>query len=92
MEYKREALRSWNILLFIYSLLLVPVLMALLIGVNILVWVRNRINYVFIFSALLVPCYVRSLTVCPELNPRSRLDHKEYFEVCVAWLPHVTWF
>jgi len=51
-QHTRESLPSWNILLFIYSVLVLPVLLALLIGVNIAVWARERINYVFIFGAL----------------------------------------
>lgn len=58
-------LHSWNILLYIYSILLIPTLLALLVGLNLVVWARERINYVFIF----------------ELNVRSRLDHREYFEL-----------
>ncbi|KAG2067850.1 EXS-domain-containing protein [Suillus decipiens] len=58
-------LHSWNIILYIYSILLIPILLALLVGLNLVVWARERINYVFIF----------------ELNVRSRLDHREYFEV-----------
>ena len=61
--------------------------MALLVGFNIVVWARNGINYVFIFSALLPPCLVCSLTICIELDPRLRHDHQDYFEVCVTWLP-----
>ncbi|KAH0832144.1 EXS family-domain-containing protein [Lanmaoa asiatica] len=80
-EHTRESLPSWNILLFIYSILVIPVLLALLIGINILVWAQKRISYVFIFSVLLLPYSVRSLTICTELNPRSRIDHHEYFEL-----------
>lgn len=59
------SLPSWNIILFIYSILLIPMLLALLVGLNLIVWARERINYVFIF----------------ELDLRSRLDHREYFEL-----------
>lgn len=59
------SLPSWNILLFIYSIFLIPTLLALLVGLNLVVWARERINYVFIF----------------ELDVRSRLDHREYFEL-----------
>ncbi|OAX34316.1 hypothetical protein K503DRAFT_456002 [Rhizopogon vinicolor AM-OR11-026] len=47
----RLLLPSWDILLFIYSILLIPVLLALLVGLNLVVWARERINYVFIFGA-----------------------------------------
>lgn len=59
------SLPSWNIILFIYSIFLIPTLLALLVGLNLVVWAEERINYVFIF----------------ELNVRSRLDHREYFEL-----------
>lgn len=59
------SLPSWDIILFIYSIFLIPTLLALLVGLNLVVWARERINYVFIF----------------ELNVRSRLDHREYFEL-----------
>ena len=91
-QQTRGSLPSWNILLFIYSILLVPVLLALLIGVNVFVWAHSRINYVFILSALLSPCSICSLTICTELNPRSKVDYREYFEVCVVWQSHATQF
>ncbi|KAH0835834.1 EXS family-domain-containing protein [Lanmaoa asiatica] len=78
-EHTRNSLASWNILLYIYSIFLVPALLALLIGINIAVWARERINYVFIF----------------ELNPRSRIDHHEYFELpsfLLCTLAHAFWF
>ncbi|KAN0084540.1 EXS family domain containing protein [Tylopilus felleus] len=78
-EHTRKSLPSWNILLYIYSIFLLPVLLALLIGVNIATWARERINYVFIF----------------ELNPRSRLDHHEYFELpsfLLCTLCYAFWF
>ncbi|KAG2363512.1 EXS family-domain-containing protein [Suillus spraguei] len=43
-------LHSWNILLYIYSILLIPTLLVLLVGLNLVVWARERINYVFIFA------------------------------------------
>ncbi|KAI9573493.1 EXS family-domain-containing protein [Boletus coccyginus] len=51
----RETFPTWSVLLFIYSIPLVPILMAVLIGVNILVWnwiqeqgliIRNTLKYV----------------------------------------------
>ncbi|KAG2109842.1 EXS family protein/ERD1/XPR1/SYG1 family protein [Suillus discolor] len=44
------SLPSWNIILFIYSILLIPTLLALLVGLNLVVWAGERINYVFIFA------------------------------------------
>jgi len=34
----------------VYGVFLVPVLFVLLIGINLLVWSRSSINYVFIFG------------------------------------------
>ncbi|GJE94840.1 SPX and EXS domain-containing protein [Phanerochaete sordida] len=61
----RQAIPGYDGLLFVYSILLVPTLFSLLVGLNILVWSRSRINYVFIF----------------ELDIKTRLDHREYFEI-----------
>jgi len=46
----REAIPAWDTLLFLYGVLLVPVLFSVLVGINILVWSKSRINYVFIFG------------------------------------------
>ncbi|KAG9311829.1 EXS family-domain-containing protein [Chiua virens] len=64
-EHTRRSLLSWNILLHIYATFVIPLLLALLIGVNILAWTRMRINYALIL----------------ELNSRSKLDYREYFEL-----------
>ncbi|KAG9315676.1 EXS family-domain-containing protein [Chiua virens] len=78
-EQTRNSLTSWNIFLFVYSILATPVLLALLIGLNIQVWTLAKINYTFIF----------------KLDARSRLDYHEYFEfpsfllctlACAFWL------
>ncbi|KAJ8503472.1 hypothetical protein ONZ45_g10826 [Pleurotus djamor] len=61
----REAIKAWDALLFIYGILLLPVLFSLLVGLNVLVWSRSRINYVFIF----------------ELDVRSRLDYHPSYAV-----------
>jgi hypothetical protein len=45
-----------------------------------LVWSASRINYVFIFGK--DPATFRHISDnCPELDVRTRLDHREYFEV-----------
>ncbi|KAI0000209.1 hypothetical protein BJV74DRAFT_766977, partial [Russula compacta] len=46
----RIAIPSWGNLLYIYAILLVPALLAFLVGVNMLIWNASRINYVFIFG------------------------------------------
>ena len=47
----RHAIPGYDGLLYVFAVLLVPTLFSLLIGINILVWSRSRINYVFIFGA-----------------------------------------
>ena len=37
-------------LLYVYAILFLPTLFSLLVGLNILVWSRSRINYAFIFG------------------------------------------
>jgi hypothetical protein len=74
----REAIPAWGALLYIYATLMVPAVFSLLLGVNVLVWSRCRINYVFIF----------------ELDVRSRLDPRQYFElpaILVATLTYAFW-
>ncbi|KAL1744890.1 EXS family protein/ERD1/XPR1/SYG1 family protein [Schizophyllum fasciatum] len=71
----RDEVKGWEALLFIYAILLVPVLLAMLIGLNMLVWARTRINYAFIF----------------ELDMRTRLDHRAYFETPTFLLATLCW-
>ncbi|KIJ61833.1 hypothetical protein HYDPIDRAFT_169443 [Hydnomerulius pinastri MD-312] len=50
--------------------LLLPVLFALLVGLNVLVWARERINYVFIFGPPLIwPLVWLALVLVVMLNP-----------------------
>ncbi|KAK7012689.1 signal transduction protein [Favolaschia claudopus] len=74
----RNNIPGWDGLLFIYGVLAVPTFFAVLVGLNILVWARARINYVFIF----------------ELDLRTRLDHREYFQtpcILLATLCYAFW-
>ncbi len=48
--HTRVDIPSWASLLLIYANLLVPTLLALLVGTNMLIWTASRINYVFIFG------------------------------------------
>ena len=50
--FQRELRESipWDALLYVYATLFVPTIFLLLIGVNLGVWVDNRINYQFIFG------------------------------------------
>ena len=47
----REAIPAWAPLLQVYGGFLLPVVFAILIAFNMIVWKRFRINYVFIFGA-----------------------------------------
>ena len=49
-EQTREDIPAWDGLLFVYAVFLVPVIFALLVGLNLQVWSQSRINYVFIFG------------------------------------------
>ncbi|PPR01240.1 hypothetical protein CVT24_006004 [Panaeolus cyanescens] len=73
-EDTRELLPTWDALLFIYGLLFIPTLFSLLIGVNLLVWSRSRINYSFIFGIVFFSPRLLELEVI------TQLDHREYFE------------
>ncbi|KAG8214697.1 EXS family-domain-containing protein [Butyriboletus roseoflavus] len=78
-EHTRGSLPSWNILVYIYSVFVIPVFLALLIGINVLVWAETKISYVFIL----------------RLDLRSRLDHREYFELpsfLLCTLAYAFWF
>ena len=44
-------------MLFNYAVLCVPAFFSFLVGLNVLVWSRSRINYVFIFGEN-VRCWV----------------------------------
>ncbi|KAF9060164.1 hypothetical protein BDP27DRAFT_432124 [Rhodocollybia butyracea] len=45
----RASIPGWDGLLFVYSILLIPVVFSILVGINLAVWSRSQINYVFIF-------------------------------------------
>ena len=82
--HTRVDIPSWGSLLFIYANLLIPTLLPFLVGTNMLIWTESRINYVFIFgtvSQISVQCHYISLIRCEDLDIRTRLDHREYFEV-----------
>ncbi|KIK38861.1 hypothetical protein CY34DRAFT_90270 [Suillus luteus UH-Slu-Lm8-n1] len=65
------SLPSWDIILFIYSILLIPTLLALLVGLNLVVWAKERINYVFIFVGppLIWPLVWLALVIIVLFNP-----------------------
>lgn len=45
-----EQIVGWEALMIVYGVLLVPTLFGILVGLNLLVWAKSRINYVFIFG------------------------------------------
>jgi len=47
----RAEIPGWDALLFLYSILVIPVLFSVLVGLNILVWSQSKIDYVSIFGA-----------------------------------------
>ena len=51
-EQTRRDIPAWDALLFLYGIILVPMIFVLLVGLNLLVWSRSRINYVFIFGKI----------------------------------------
>ncbi|THH12162.1 hypothetical protein EW145_g196 [Phellinidium pouzarii] len=61
----RASLLEWSALLYVYIVFMIPVVFSLLVGINIWLWNRSRINYQFIF----------------ELDVRTQLDSREYFEL-----------
>jgi hypothetical protein len=61
----QQAVPAWDMLLFVYGIILIPVLFSLLVGINMLVWAESRINYSFIF----------------ELDVLTQLDYRKYFEL-----------
>ena len=82
--HTRVDIPSWASLLFIYANLLVPALLAFIVGANMLIWTASRINYIFIFGTASPNFFALSnvsLIHCEDLNIRTRLDHREYFEV-----------
>ncbi|KAM5537632.1 hypothetical protein V8D89_008710 [Ganoderma adspersum] len=64
-EDTRAGIPGWDGLMFVYAIFFVPTFFTLLVGANLLVWARARINYVFIF----------------ELDLRTKMDYRVYFEL-----------
>ncbi|GBB90282.1 hypothetical protein RclHR1_01720003 [Rhizophagus clarus] len=56
---------KWPVLLQIYCAYFIPIVFALLFGINMHTWTKARINYKFIF----------------EFDPRNNLNYKQYFEI-----------
>jgi xenotropic and polytropic retrovirus receptor 1 len=78
----RIALPGWESLLLIYGAIFIPVALALLVGVNLWVWSKSRINYAFILGLLFDMDYPPLVNLSfAELDSRTKLDWQEYFEV-----------
>lgn len=80
----REALPGYTGLYYVFSVFLIPVLFSFLVGLNILAWSKSRINYTFIFGAQLVlSMRLRRIThsLRAEFDLKTKLDHREYFEI-----------
>lgn len=50
-----EAMPAWEALLMVYAIFLIPTAFTALVGLNLLVWAKSRINYVFIFGEVRSP-------------------------------------
>lgn len=85
----RADIPGWGALLLVYATILIPVLFSVMVGINILVWTKLRINHIFIFGE----CGTTS-TTSQSLTPRvvgldvkSKIDYQQYTEVSrlLAW-------
>ena len=56
---------NYDLLLQIYAAVVVPVILGLLVGVNMIAWAKAKINYRLIF----------------DFDTRDNMDHREYLEV-----------
>ncbi|KAF0980844.1 hypothetical protein FDP41_013327 [Naegleria fowleri] len=54
--------------MYVYRLTLVPIILAVLVGVNLQIWKNARINYVFIF----------------RFDPRDHLSVSQYIEMTMS--------
>lgn len=69
--------------MLVYATLFIPVLFSLMVGINVLVWTKLRINYAFIFGE-----YNTTSTTNQSPTPRivgldvkSKIDYQQYIEV-----------
>jgi hypothetical protein len=79
----RVRIPDWDALLLVYATMFVPVLFSLMIGANIFVWDKLRINHVFIFGERGTTSTAgESLTSrVVELDTASKIEYQEYAEV-----------
>ena len=70
-----DAFPQWGVLLYIYGILLVPLLFSFLVGLNLLVWADSRINYVFIFGEANFKLPIHNPSSDPADIARTRRAH-----------------
>lgn len=50
LDISYDSIEAFDALLYIYGVLFIPVCFSLLVGLNVVVWARSRVNYSFIFG------------------------------------------
>ncbi|KAJ3570146.1 hypothetical protein NP233_g4607 [Leucocoprinus birnbaumii] len=58
-------IQGWDALLYIYGIFFIPVVFSMLVGLNLLVWVRSRVKYTTIFG----------------FDIQDHIDYRDYFEI-----------
>ena len=76
LQSTREALPTWEVLLYLYSVLVLPVIFSLLVGLNLAAWASARINYVFIFGSATCFAWLHRLTRPQYFRARCSLPHR----------------
>jgi len=77
---------EWFSLVQIYLGFAIPVLLGLLVSLNVVVWARMRINYVFIFGSCIPVLLARAYSFV-ALDVRTVVDSRDYAEV-----QHCRWY
>jgi hypothetical protein len=79
----RTEIPAWDALLIVYATMFIPVLFSLMVGINIFVWDKVRINHVFIFGECDTASVISQSPTSrvAELDARSKIDSQEYAEV-----------
>jgi hypothetical protein len=72
----RQALPTWEVLLYLYGVLVLPLVFALLVGLNLVAWASARINYVFIFGNSTCFVYLGELKWRQCFRARCSLPHR----------------
>ena len=58
---------NWNLLLQIYLGIFLPIMLTLLVGINVVVWSKLKINYKLVF----------------DFDIRNNVDYREFWEVSI---------